>query len=473
MTAKPGRNDACWCGSGKKYKKCHLDADESAARAHAKALAEARKDVALSEGAPEGVTVRAVEPAKDDPQEAADARFDLAWASADLDARVALIRAAIDGPDPASAERIFEAVAECAEDLRAKGRTRDLDDLLTAITTRRADCIDLDGGFYDTLAVENALLRGDAVGDLFRARARGILDDPAALGLVELLAFRGEDALLLEYLPAVLPALGDDDEEDEGEEGDAPDAPDAPGASEHADDDEEDFARSRQVLLEDIAFLVADLTLAREAEADPEIASHAEALRAKIDALIPVEELWFERVLRRHTGVDTSPLTEKDFASEEEGHVEDVTILATHDFFRWLRARAEWPLARAVLARMCLADMLLHHLESLRRISRRSLLVPAQTLLRYASDGEHPASSVALLLAGAWWTAWLVETGWADPTEASRELRLLKREWPAMVGTAGTPGGDPALSEALQGFWATFPPALLDPRGSITPPRAP
>ncbi|WP_295250562.1 SEC-C metal-binding domain-containing protein, partial [Ruminococcus sp.] len=20
---KPGRNDPCWCGSGKKYKKCH------------------------------------------------------------------------------------------------------------------------------------------------------------------------------------------------------------------------------------------------------------------------------------------------------------------------------------------------------------------------------------------------------------------------------------------------------------------
>lgn len=25
---KPGRNDPCWCGSGKKYKKCHIDSDE-------------------------------------------------------------------------------------------------------------------------------------------------------------------------------------------------------------------------------------------------------------------------------------------------------------------------------------------------------------------------------------------------------------------------------------------------------------
>jgi uncharacterized protein YecA (UPF0149 family) len=26
---KVGRNDPCWCGSGKKYKKCHLSEDEA------------------------------------------------------------------------------------------------------------------------------------------------------------------------------------------------------------------------------------------------------------------------------------------------------------------------------------------------------------------------------------------------------------------------------------------------------------
>lgn len=30
--SKPGRNDPCWCGSGKKYKKCHLDEDERKSR---------------------------------------------------------------------------------------------------------------------------------------------------------------------------------------------------------------------------------------------------------------------------------------------------------------------------------------------------------------------------------------------------------------------------------------------------------
>ncbi|MBX0328567.1 SEC-C domain-containing protein [Oscillochloris sp. ZM17-4] len=26
---KPGRNEPCWCGSGRKYKHCHLSADNA------------------------------------------------------------------------------------------------------------------------------------------------------------------------------------------------------------------------------------------------------------------------------------------------------------------------------------------------------------------------------------------------------------------------------------------------------------
>lgn len=29
----PGRNEACWCGSGVKYKRCHQESDLSRARA--------------------------------------------------------------------------------------------------------------------------------------------------------------------------------------------------------------------------------------------------------------------------------------------------------------------------------------------------------------------------------------------------------------------------------------------------------
>jgi uncharacterized protein YecA (UPF0149 family) len=30
--AELGRNEACWCGSGKKYKRCHLEKDENKMR---------------------------------------------------------------------------------------------------------------------------------------------------------------------------------------------------------------------------------------------------------------------------------------------------------------------------------------------------------------------------------------------------------------------------------------------------------
>jgi methionyl aminopeptidase len=32
VNSKLGRNDPCWCGSGTKYKKCHLPADRAAGR---------------------------------------------------------------------------------------------------------------------------------------------------------------------------------------------------------------------------------------------------------------------------------------------------------------------------------------------------------------------------------------------------------------------------------------------------------
>lgn len=51
MSATLGRNDPCHCGSGRKYKQCHLAADEAKERtARAKAAAEAPAPAAEGEG---------------------------------------------------------------------------------------------------------------------------------------------------------------------------------------------------------------------------------------------------------------------------------------------------------------------------------------------------------------------------------------------------------------------------------------
>jgi len=57
LSATPGRNDPCHCGSGKKYKQCHLAADEAKARAArekaaAEAPAPAADETAKTAGAP-------------------------------------------------------------------------------------------------------------------------------------------------------------------------------------------------------------------------------------------------------------------------------------------------------------------------------------------------------------------------------------------------------------------------------------
>ena len=47
-TSAPGRNDPCPCGSGRKYKQCCLDKQQSAAR-EARAKAEAEAPVAAAD----------------------------------------------------------------------------------------------------------------------------------------------------------------------------------------------------------------------------------------------------------------------------------------------------------------------------------------------------------------------------------------------------------------------------------------
>lgn len=457
MSSKPGRNDPCWCGSGKKYKKCHAASDEAVSFARSKELAEARREAGLAADAPEGVTIRKHDEAETSESPNDDA-FVVAWGAADLDARVAMLRRGIDGEAPVSADVIFDAVLDLVEPLREAARERDLEALVESIQTRRADCIDMDGGYYQGLRVENALRLGDDIAERFEAAAAEIALDPNGLGVLELLAFRGEGDLLLRVLQPVLASLQDSDDGDE-------DVAEVE-ASEPDDDSDGDVNAD---LSEDITFLVADLELSLALRDDPSVHERPEALHASLDGYLEVDPEWLTAVLRQAAGLGELP-TEQDFGDDDDERSGDALVLATHSFSRWLAGKTDWPISRRVLARMSLADALLLHVGTLRQPSRRSMLLPANALLRYASDEAHAAASVALLMAGVWWNAWLVDIGWVDAISVSRELRLLRRDWPTLIGPVGTPGGDPVLNGELKGFWTSFPKGYLDPKGSIPPP---
>jgi hypothetical protein len=59
-TPRPGRNDPCHCGSGRKYKQCCLDKDEKAASAARAEAAAAAEKAAASE--PDGEGAAAAKP---------------------------------------------------------------------------------------------------------------------------------------------------------------------------------------------------------------------------------------------------------------------------------------------------------------------------------------------------------------------------------------------------------------------------
>jgi len=56
--ARPGRNEPCHCGSGRKYKQCCLEKDNAAASAARKAAAEAVQQSAAGSEAPDAATVK-------------------------------------------------------------------------------------------------------------------------------------------------------------------------------------------------------------------------------------------------------------------------------------------------------------------------------------------------------------------------------------------------------------------------------
>src|SRR5436305_11917261 len=71
---RPGRNEACHCGSGRKYKQCCLEKDNAAASAVRKAAAEAAAetpDAAEESNPATATTVRAPKPHTHQPWKAA------------------------------------------------------------------------------------------------------------------------------------------------------------------------------------------------------------------------------------------------------------------------------------------------------------------------------------------------------------------------------------------------------------------
>ncbi len=198
----PGRNDACHCGSGKKYKKCCLAKDEETARKKAEAPAPT-----LPAAPPERPL--ATTPARTPEMEAWDARWE-AFDEADYSERIAIFERTLDDPALMDKEMAFEMMNQLFEQT-IEHNERDRFDSFVAMLRERAPKVyeEEAHNLLDWLIL-NAAAKGDAprIAALTREFTPHIENHFDAWSLVEgCVAYHGQLGALAETMREAWPLV--------------------------------------------------------------------------------------------------------------------------------------------------------------------------------------------------------------------------------------------------------------------------
>ena len=119
MSTQPGRNEPCWCGSGKKYKHCHLAQDQQAAATRPPAPPPIE---AVDSPAREFTRPAPYVPPPPPERSAADLAFEAEWGhftQADVDGKIALFLEKLDNRS-LEAEDSFEMILAIREESDVK-----------------------------------------------------------------------------------------------------------------------------------------------------------------------------------------------------------------------------------------------------------------------------------------------------------------------------------------------------------------
>lgn len=209
---KPGRNDPCPCGSGKKYKKCCLASDEAAARAEHHAAPPANP--------PPGSPTRWLDPLLApsesvlDPAVAAIEMRWKEWERADYEERIGLFAVSMADPGMMSGDMAFEMLSDLSDAMAKRGERGRLDDLVEALREHVPDAYAEEAHFFLFWRIENALADGrtDALPPLVREMAAlahrefDLFDE-----IVDLLSYHGQLSLLVEAMETAWPTVCESD----------------------------------------------------------------------------------------------------------------------------------------------------------------------------------------------------------------------------------------------------------------------
>lgn len=207
---KVGRNDPCHCGSGKKYKKCCLPADEAKMPAvveppHAK-LTAAEPPAPVAPPPPKPV----------DPRQAA---IDLAlkqryeqFKVADLDGKVAIYLSLVEGQGdpPMDAEDAFEMLSTLYQLLARNNQRSRFDELVEALRKKQPDLYEQEKTNCLEWNITNRAAQGrwdELAEPVQEMAARGGKDIDALRRVMDLLDFHGRLKLLLDAARTAWPKV--------------------------------------------------------------------------------------------------------------------------------------------------------------------------------------------------------------------------------------------------------------------------
>jgi len=168
MASKVGRNDPCPCGSGRKYKKCCLDKDETQSRQPTSPPPPTQG--ALAVGAVSSGVFSQAKALKDPevaevPQEVSPAeqrweRFFSDFESAPLDRRLQMARGVVETEPDFDGEWVFELCGGVVPLLLREGQLDEVDDFLDLIMARQPAAAREEAHWLASYRTESALLRG-------------------------------------------------------------------------------------------------------------------------------------------------------------------------------------------------------------------------------------------------------------------------------------------------------------------------
>jgi hypothetical protein len=414
---KVGRNDPCPCGSGKKYKKCHLEADERAAQSPPPTPPRGVRPA--HEAAPTFEAPPAPEPSAD---ELRWERFWEEYAAASIDARVAMVRRALREESDLGGGALFEVFDGLSGALQREGRTDEFEALLREAEALHPEAVREERGWFALWRTENALLRGDDPLPPMLAWAA------AAARFTELfhrtldrLAFRGDHRTQAAVLPVAWRAIEGDD--------------DMLGSA------LDDF-RSRGVMT----------VLHTHREARPGLDAVDPALRADLAPYGQVKIPWVEAFLRVDGGA-ASPWPRRDLASAKPAQALDGLLIA---FGRALRERWGWPRARAELARTTLLEMLL----GAKATTVEGRVLPSAAAIEKAVNdhfsllGLSAWRGVALFAALPAWLTFVADEGLASPEAARTRRDALAPRVSKVASMLEEIEYDPTVRGELERAWA-------------------